>query len=184
VAADKSLCGLTRQAFFCDKDEAAIAELSGRIARWKSTSFLLPGDNQDGLDVFAERIQQAENPRFAVGSVIVDPNGYWYRKENGDGVPTNLVAFAQKFPRIDIILNLNIRTFWLQRSHYDILSPHKVLSQFGKAHWLIRQTKKDHGRWLLAVGRNFETPAHRPLEFAKLESDTGREIMRWAENGH
>jgi hypothetical protein len=187
--ADAYLNGMPRQAFFCDVNEAALKELQKRLRpEWMQSSHCMPYDNEESLDVFAERIKQSgENHEYAVGSIIVDPNGYWYRDKEGIGAPIKrLPQFALQFPRIDIILNLNVRTYWMQRSPHnghDVLPPRDVLAVFHKQYWVVRYTKVGQGRFLLAVGRNVETSDHRRLGFYKLESDEGREVMLNVEGG-
>jgi hypothetical protein len=188
AVADACLNGMNRRAFFCDLNRAALSELSSRLSKsWASKSYLLPGDNEDGLDLFAEYIRQSgERSQYVVGSIIVDPNGYWYRNAKGEGPPiASLIRFAAEFPRIDIILNLNVRTYRLQRSNgHHVAPPRDVLATLGKSNWLVRLTH--HGSsndWLLAVGRNIETGDHRKLGFYKLNSLEGHDVMLTAEGG-
>jgi hypothetical protein len=188
VAADACLIGMRRHAFFCDIDRAAFTELSSRLsAQWLASSYLLLGDNEDSVELFAERIRQSgDRPQYAVGSIIVDPNGYWYRNGNNEGPPIrSLLRFTAEFPRIDIILNLNARTYRLQRSKgHHVLPPREVFASLNKAHWLVRHTRHGSGNdWLLAVGRNVETGDHRKIGFHKLESVEGCEIMADVEGG-
>jgi hypothetical protein len=183
--ADACLNGMRRQAFFCDCNSEALKHLGSRLGGWAMSSKLMWGDNEDHLATFAQYIGSTENPMFAVGSVIVDPNGYWYRNGGGLGAPTNaLPIFARNFPRIDIILNLNLRTYWMQRAHgHAVLLPRDVLARFHKDFWLVRYNKVGNGRFLLAVGRNVETGDHRKLGFHKLDSPEGHDAMTSAEGG-
>jgi hypothetical protein len=179
-AADICLTGMARAAFFCDIDTAALKHLKSLLDGWMSTSCLLPADNQESLDLFAECIRRSgERTEKVIGSVIVDPNGYWYRNAKGEGPPTQaLPRFAREFPRIDIILNLNVRTYQLQRAQgHQLMSPREVLARLHKKHWLVRRTTHGGDRWLLAVGRNVETGDHRKIGFHKLESEAGSDVM-------
>jgi len=184
VAADQHLNGMRRHAFFCDLNSDALLHLESRLAPWRALSRLHLYDNERCLDIFAECIRQSgEQPRYALGSVIVDPNGYWYRNKDGHGPPTkSLIRFAQEFPRIDIVLNLNARTFRLQRAQgHPVLSPRDVLGRLNKSNWLIRRTCYGGDDWLLAVGRNVKTGDHRRIGFHKLESAEGHAIMTMIE---
>jgi hypothetical protein len=174
---DQHLRILKREAFFCDINVAALRELSGRLGDWPG--YLFPDDNEDALTVFAERIRQVERPEFAVGSIIVDPNGYWFRNAKGEGAPVkSLTRFAAVFPCIDIVLNLNVRTYKLQRAQgQDVRSPIEVLESLRKKYWLVRRTQAGGDQFLLAVGRNIPTGDHKRLGFHKLDSDEGRHIM-------
>ena len=187
VVADNCLNGMQRRAFFSDCDQAQLDELTARLTpTWKSSSYLLPRDNEESLEVFAECIRSSgERPHFAIGSVIVDPNGYWYRNGNGKGPPiAGLLRFSAAFPRIDLILNLNVGSYWRQRgAGQRVLSPRDVLTSLNKDHWLVRYTAHAQNRWLLAVGRNVETGDHRKLGFHKLDSVEGHAVMLKAEGG-
>lgn len=184
LIADALLRGLKRRAFFCDHNGNAMNRLYVRLAKWSDTSCCFPSDNEKALAVFAECIRQTENkPDLAIGSVIVDPNGYWYRNANGEGAPVkSLTRFAAEFSRIDIILNLNTRIFKMQRANgQDVLGPRDVLASLRKKHWLVRRTQAGGDQFLLAVGRNIETGDHQRLGFHQLDSDAGRHIMTLAE---
>lgn len=187
VMADTCLNGMHRQAFFCDLNRDALLELASRLKpEWRAKSHIIVGDNEDCLDVFAQSIRQSgERPEYAVGSILVDPNGWFYRNAKGEGAPiSGLVKFAARHGRIDIILNLNARTYRLQRGHgHNVLGPEDVFANLNKRHWLVRWTHHGANDWLLAVGRNIETGDHRKLGFHKLESDEGRQIILKVEGG-
>ena len=90
-----------------------------------------------------------------------------------------LPLFAAKFPRIDIILNLNARTYRMQRGDGQaVMPPRDVLASLHKRHWLVRRTRFGSGNdWLLSIGRNVETGEHRAMGFHKLDSPMGRDTM-------
>jgi hypothetical protein len=177
------LAGMEPAPFFCDLDLIAMRELSRRLADDRDKSVLLPGDNQEAIEVFAELIRRSERPKFAVGSLLIDPNGYFYRDRVGRGAPVDAVKwFAREFPRIDLILNLNVRTYQLQKSQgHAVQSPATLLPSLGKANWLVGQAYVDHARFLLAVGRNTPTGDHRALGLHHLESPEGQWILNLAE---
>lgn len=181
------LRGLRPAAFFCDIDRDAMRQLHATLKQnsdWAARSYLLPGDNQDALEVFAECIRKHENPRFAVGSVLVDPNGYYYRNAQGIGAPIHALQwFCREFPRIDIILNLNVRAYQLQaKSGHRVLPPRDVLISLNKSHWLVSRNAKNKGdRFLLAIGRNTPTKEMRTLQLYDQHSELGKFILNWAE---
>jgi hypothetical protein len=188
ITADACVTGMRRCAFFCDLNVAALKELYDRrlTTEWKTNSYLIPGDNEESLDVFAEVIRQSgEKPQYVIGSVLIDPNGWFYRNGAGRGAPVDsLIRFARTFPRIDIVLNLNARTYRLQRgSGHKVLPPRAVLASLAKAFWLVRCTHHGANDWLLAVGRNMETGDHKKLGFWKLESAEGEAIINKVEGG-
>jgi hypothetical protein len=181
-AADEYLTGMKREAFFCDIDFDRLKILKNRISN-QCSSYCLPGDNEEAIQVFAERIRSSDNPRYAAGSVIVDPNGYWYRNSRGEGPPVNaLTEFSKEFERIDIILNLNATAYKRQvGAGFEMIAPRDVLFSLNRSHWLVRRTICRGSDFLLAVGRNLKTGSHPALGFHHIDSDEGRFIMLKAE---
>jgi len=168
--------------YFCDIDENAIRRLQQRLnndPEASSRSVLLHGDNSDGLDTFANAIRRSgENRKYVVGSVLVDPNGYIYRNRHGGGVSIEkLQEFAYEFPRIDIILNLNVRIYKLQAAHnHNVIHPQQLLRSL-KLHWLLGRAYVGQARFVLAVGRNVKTKPHEALGLVHWDSLDGQEIM-------
>lgn len=189
--ADEFLARMQRQAFFCDLNEGALHELQNRLSHNRDhlrSSYLFHGDNEDALAVFAERIRSCETkPEHAIGCVIVDPNGYWYRDKDGVGAPTGAVAaFTGAFPKIDLVLNLNTRFYRLARTKpwgSNMPPPRDLLSSLSKRYWLVKRTSVGGDEFLLAVGRNKQTGDHRCLGMHKLESLEGQEIVSRVEGG-
>lgn len=184
--ADANLNSMRSEAFFIDKNPVAVRALLSKIKEnpyWEERSSLFVGDNEEGLEVFAERIRQADRAEYATGHVIGDPDGYWYNT----GLPSLILPkFSLEFPRIDIILNLNISFYWKARSHAwgkSIPSPAEVLKLLNKRFWIIAKTACGGNVFLVAVGRNVETGDHRALGLHRLESDEGRHIMTIMEGG-
>jgi hypothetical protein len=169
---------------FCDRDAVAIAELRRRLAPYPQ-SIILHDDNEVALQRFAATIRQREpNPHYALGVVLVDPNGYWYRSADGNGVPViGLSAFVWEFPRIDLVLNLNAYTYQLQRGKGDaVLAPGDVLASLNRKHWLVARTYVGQSRFILAVGRNWPVGDHKALGFYHAESPQGQAILQLNRN--
>lgn len=175
------LLGLRPAPFFCDHDPAKMKTLHDRFSATADLpgSYLVPGDNEEAIEVFAECIRQAERPRYAVGSLLIDPNGYFYRNKDGEGAPVNAVRwFCREFPRIDLILNLNMRTYEMQRAvGHDVLPPRDLLASLGKQQWLVGKANAGQSRFLLAIGRNMSTDDHRAIGLYDSESQSGRNIL-------
>lgn len=174
--------GLTPAAYFCDRDVVAVEQLQARLGGDPATagSILLPCDNEDGLRQFADAIRRSgEVAKYAIGAVLVDPNGYFYRNANGIGAPVRALRwFVAEFPRIDIILNLNLRTYYLQRGqHHEVMAPLEVLASLRKQYWLVSRGIGGQSRQLLAVGRNMQTDDHKAMGFYFADSDAGRRIL-------
>jgi hypothetical protein len=167
-------------AYFCDRDLVAIEQLRARFGHMPEAagSILMPGDNEDGLMEFAAAIRRSERPHYAVGAVLIDPNGYFYRSAKGIGAPVKTLSwFVAEFPRIDIILNLNMRTFHLQRgAGHEVAPPCQVLGSLRKAHWLVARAG-GQSRHLLAVGRNMATGDHKALGLYDANSEIGRKLL-------
>jgi hypothetical protein len=177
--ANMYLNGLKPKAFFCDRDPQTMAELLARVGSFPQSA-LLPGDNEEAIEVFAESIRQAENPRFAVGSLLIDPNGWFYRSRSGNGPPVNALGwFVREFPRIDLILNLYTRAYHLQRKQgHEVMAPADLLKHLGKEHWLVGRVNVGQSRFLQAVGRNVATGDHAKLGLYDARGDIGQHILR------
>jgi hypothetical protein len=172
-------------AFFAEIEASRAVTLQRAVPQpYQHCSFVLPGDNDEVLEVFAEFIRRSgERPDMAMGTVLVDPNGWFYRDANGRGAPVNrLCAFAKEFPRIDLALNLNARTYRLQRGRgHSVPSTEEVMLSLGKQHWLVAEANYGGSHFLLLVGRNKATSGHRALGMHPLDSDAGRYIVNRAE---
>lgn len=167
--------------YFCDRDPIVIEQLRQRFNAHPETagSIVMNCDNEDGLRTFADQIRRSgEKPRFVVGAVLLDPNGYYWRGADGNGVPIRALQwFTQEFPRVDIILNLNMRTFFLQRgAGHNVMPPAEVLASLNRSNWLVAQAG-GQSRHLLAVGRNMEVRDHKALGFYLADSAEGRAIL-------
>jgi hypothetical protein len=188
------LAGMEPYPWFCDIEPSAIRQLQTNLAKEPDVygeSILQCGDNEEELTRFAETIRRSsENPRHAVGSVLVDPNGYFYRSSKGSGAPVNVLpGFCQEFRKIDVILNMNIRAYRLQSAPQNkefmkgLMTPTEVLASLDKKHWLVAWAGRDNARFLLAVGRNFPTGDHAKIGLHDAKSDTGRYILNMATGG-
>ena len=51
---------MARAAFFCDINKNALIELRTRLTNpsWQWSSYLMPGDNEEAIEVFAETIRR------------------------------------------------------------------------------------------------------------------------------
>jgi len=167
-------------AHFCDRDPVAMQQLRNRLAQHSETagSVLFNCDNEDAIKAFAENINRSENRKYAVGAALFDPNGYYYRSAGGIGVPVQALQwFPVAFPRIDLILNLNMRTFRLQRgAGHAVRPPTEVLRSLNRTHWLVARAG-GQSRHLLAVGRNMAVRDHKALGFYDWESPEGQCIL-------
>jgi three-Cys-motif partner protein len=175
-------------AYFCDVDTDAVSSLCRRIQLPDDPSlcaavFINDGDNADRLGEFAEDVRRQEKPRFAVGSVLCDPNGW-------KGFPVEaLRQFFAEFARIDCILNLNSSFISMVRgckknAHIPACRPfasypdlEDLIGMFNKGFWLVRNPSLP-GRgmnFISLCGSNFET--HTFKDWYRAESTRGQEII-------
>lgn len=177
------------RAFFCDHDPAV------DVLRRELEGLALPAhlswecrcqDNAALLVDVASLIEANEDPRFAVGTVFCDPNGF------PDGFPRQeLRWFAARFPRIDLILSLNITLFRKVEkgrqsnpehmkgfAHWPALRD--IPAELSREHWLIRNPPPGGtgDQFTMLVGRNMRTGGSSPREFHDLASPTGQAILQ------
>jgi hypothetical protein len=175
-------------AFFADHDRTCIRELIARpeVEAHPSRVFTFPYDNSEVLPVVAEFIAQKErNPHYAVGSILIDPNGYH------DGVPWEaLRLFCQAHPRFDLFFNLNARMFRLERYHIHAGTPgwtakrlHPIsgfADWFTRPEWMWTAPCQIRGNsWIQLVGRTIRTHSvgYARLGFYDSQSARGRHIL-------
>lgn len=174
-------------AFFVDHTLECIAQLGGRpeIEAHPTRVFLHHADNAEVLPVVSQFIADHErNPRFAVGSIVIDPNGYH------GGVPWEpLRTFCAAHPRIDIFINLNLRSWTLERACVEQgrkgfnwpLHPLSTFpAWFSRAQWMWTDRTVIHRTpWIQGVGRTMCTrdAGYSSLGFYDSKSERGRAIL-------
>jgi len=176
------------QAFFCDHNPQLIDQLRVRpeIAM-NGRCYVFCKENREILPVFAAAIRSSgDKPRYAMGSILVDPNGCCF----GDAVPMQeLQTFCREFPRIDILVNFNLRTWRMIRGCIDkgmkgflgrtCPAPSDLRTLFKKEHCLIRDTLIRGGDpFIFWIGRNYPMGEHPALGFFSLDSPRGQLILR------
>lgn len=179
------------KAFFIEKDAGNASRLRHRPGVLNNDRVeVIEGDNRDGLNYVMQKLAKAnEEPRFMLGSVLCDPNGYF-----GRSVPhLQMESFFRTFVRFDIILNLNITQFKRQRGLVEQGSkgwgdrfnpyPSTLPRVFNKEHWYVRRALGSGHRFIMMVGRNFDLQrnAHEKAGFHRIESADGQLILRNAE---
>lgn len=160
-------------AHFCEIDKERISQLIQRPELHDDDRIVLHHGNNRGLLPAVPEIIRAyrENPEFAAGSILADPN-------STDIPIAELIDVSESCPRLDLFINWNATAFKrLGRGKYlvealNALKPHR-------AHWLIR---KPLGNWhfTMLIGRNFKAGEHRAMGFYDLESDFGQYHLRVA----
>lgn len=172
------------RAVFVDHDERLIEALMKTPIGQDKRCACFNCDNGEILPVLSEMIcAQERRPHYAFGSLIVDPNGYF-----GDEVPLNqLVTFCSEFPRMDMVLNLNVRTYQLMRPHIAkgigkwngkvcpaLSDLPKLLS---RPHWLVCKVIGQRSRFVLLVGRSYKAGDHAAIGLYHMDGERGQQII-------
>lgn len=171
---------------FVDINPAAAAALERRLRG--RASIIFSGDNSEFLEWSARWIKASANPRYAIGAVLIDPNGWFYRNAKGEGAPVEAVRrFAMEFPRIDVVMNLNVATYQRMKGinqksgapvYASLIGPSELMSSLGKSHWAISDIESCGGdRFVVMVGRNISTSNLDRYGLFKVDSERGREII-------
>jgi len=171
---------------FCEMDQTRAKTLATKHLAGRTDCTVFCGDNAEFVDAFAESIRRSgDRPQYAVGSIVVDPNGWFTRNKNNSGVPVQqLLAFGHEFPRVDVVLNLNVRTYQMMRQHpnFQPMSAPEIMAAMGKSHWLLSAPKSVGGdKFIIMIGRNFATGDHRRLGLFRADSEEGRAALQAVE---
>lgn len=181
-------------AFFVDIDPEAYRQLIQQplvLAFPSDRLSIHGGDNAEILPVVRQFIRQRErHPDKAVGSIVIDPNGYH------GGVPwESLRVFCAEHPRIDLFVNLNLRTFRLEAwqiaaaagrgkwGQKQIRPLSEFPAWFSRPSWMWTEPIQIKGdTWIQCVGRSMQTRAcgYESLGFYDKDSERGRAICEQA----
>ena len=191
-------------AAFCDKAKARCKKALKRRVRkmghprdgcsiryWWHT-------NQTVIGAWAREIRKRENPNYAVGTILSDPNG-----PSRHSFPLAEIAqFAAKFPRIDVMLNINMdvmkrcRVAWLNQKKkrdskvadfvkgmglWPACTIQGIVDLIPRSHWTIRKPFRSGYNYTILVGRNKSSGQWKRLHFYPLDSSVGRSIVKKAD---
>lgn len=171
-------------AWFCDHNQEAVKQLV-RVSEIADDQrcFIIHGDNHEVLKNFGLYIASKDKPMYAMGTVLCDPNGCFY----DNAVPIKeLHEFSQRFPRIDLILNLNVRINRLIRGHVRenngqwqaYIDIPDLPAYLNRNHWLIREPLQKKGNpFVMLIGRNMHMGDDQPFGLYHLDSADGQRIM-------
>jgi len=159
---------------FCDRDKYAIQCLKERPEiKHDERCVVFHGDNAELLYMLPDIVRHhRENPRYAIGSVLSDPNG-------ADVPLESIIWLAQTCPCIDVILHWNST---ITKRLRNGLKPQQytldeVIKLIPKKDWLIREPVGIH-QFTLAIGRNFRFNAWHSIGFYDLNSTRGQDILQ------
>lgn len=198
--AQQQITAMPLYAWFCDKNQAAIDKLERWLTHYghlpQSGISLLCEDNRSAIVRFAEQVRRRDRPQYAIGSLLCDPNAWFYRAKDGAGVPVEeVIEFAAEFPKIDIILNINYRFYNMaqgvdrrrrlrgKQDSFSVLSPDEIRARLNRKHWLVSHQHFGGDRFWLAIGRNVPTGDHRRLGLVHWDSPEGRQVMNTVAGG-
>lgn len=158
-------------------DKQRAGQLSHRLAN-VDNAYVHTGDNRELAAMIPDVIRDCRaNPEYAIGSVVVDPNGM------KNGVPWDeLSRSLAQCPRIDIVINY--AALGVKRAAGAGYTDRLVLIDelpkvFSKKFWLIR---KPVSKWqfTMVVGRNVRLSGHRGINLYDWDSPDGRDCLREA----
>lgn len=177
------------RAFFCDHDPDAIGALAALVGK---RAYCFECENTELLPIVSAAITAAENrPQYAAGTVVCDPNGYIDERT----VPIEQLAeFAVKHPCMDLVFNLNIRTYQLSKAHKKRAIEQGINNAwagkrlppltdfpalFNRSHWLISNIRRVGAGdgFVIAIGRNYRTSGHAALGHYPFDSPAGQRIL-------
>ena len=158
---------------FCDINSEHLRELHRHNEVGENDRcYRFHGHNASLVEAVPEIIlARGENPKYAVGMVLADPNG--------TDVPLDeLEWLSEACPRMDIVINWNSTQFKRDRGAFGEDRPtlEDAMRRVRKDHWLIREPA-GVWQWTLVIGRNVHVGDHKALGFYSLESLKGQEIF-------
>ena len=153
-------------AHFVDKDRSSLEQLQTLIP----AGTLHHTHNKDFVSSIPSLVG---HDRFAVGSILCDPNG-------ADVPFDELAAVLKDYKRLDLIINWN-STIYKRCNASPLHSTYPQLQElpelFNKQYCHIRSPLPgDRHGFTLFVGRNFKTDGHRKLGFYSMDADQGEQI--------
>jgi len=156
-----------------DIDEHKARSLADKLAG-DANSFVKVGDNSElALEIPDIVRAHGENPRYAYGSIFIDPFGAVNQ------TPWRELAWVMKnCPKLDVIINFpSTGMKRLPKGHSDCVRIDDLPSMLSKQHWLIRDTD---GPWqfVLCIGRNFKSNDYKSAGFYHWGDDKGVDIRR------
>jgi hypothetical protein len=167
------------RAFFCDINRDSCEELVGRVGH-NEKAYVFWGDNRSFVEMIPEIIKlkpksencnRGESPKFAMGSVYVDPNG-----------PSGLMVDELKelfdvCERLDLIINLSATGLKRTKSLSWSMRVSELMSKINKKQWVVRQI---YGawQWTLLFGSNLDKPlSWKAKGFVPVNSYEGQDIL-------
>lgn len=158
---------------FCVELDKNRAKTLGERLVNDARSFVTTGYNAELCDAVPDLLRvHGIEPQFAMGSVLLDPNGF---AEN-DQIPWQaLERLFHTCGRLDVLFNYPGTGYTRNRGHPLFVGIDDLPQKLSKKHWFVRQPLPVH-KFTLCVGRNTDKlsiPAKMGLPFAQWESPEG-----------
>lgn len=170
---------------FVDRDVESIKRLVTLQEVRRTNAFCVAGDNADFVQCIPHIIRSfGENPKYAIGTVLCDPNG--------TDIPfAGLASVFRQCPRLDVIINWNAIAIKRERGAKLALKrqpPPRIEclpKLFGKRYWHIRHKAGVH-QFSILIGRNMKANDYKRLGFYCMDSPQGKSIVQdldWSKRG-
>jgi three-Cys-motif partner protein len=167
-------CGVAPLMHCVDRDPEALSILSAEslvIENFDKRIFLHNGDNAEFHVLAFERVRERENPQYAHGIALFDPNDSVINLEL-------LAGFSRLLPGVDIVINYSgaaiKRANGAGANRADLRA---YLEAADKKHWLIRRPL-GIWQWSLLIGRNIPTGDYRAIGFEHLDGSAGKAALQ------
>jgi hypothetical protein len=158
-------------ASFCEIERER-AETLARRTELDERCFVHHGDNTELAYAVPGIIRHyGESPRYAIGTVLCDPNG--------NKIPVESLAWlAGQCPRMDFIVHWNSTGSKRQRNGCkpEDRSLRDVIEALNKKYWLIREPTGIH-QFTLVIGRNFQAGDYKAQGFHHIDSLKGTDML-------
>jgi hypothetical protein len=156
---------------FVDRDRQQVAALLNRPeVKTNPRCEVFHGDNCEFPSMVPDLIcHYGDRPKFAVGSVLSDPNGV--------EVPLEAIGQLAKIcPKLDCIFHWNSTATKRGYKHIPQTRLDAVPRIIKKSHWLIRQPFGIH-QFTILIGRNYRFGDWKAQGFHHLDSAMGEALM-------
>lgn len=172
------------QAMFFEIEQARARELYNRTCMY-------PQCKVEAIDNRHFMEWAGKLPSSAVGTILTDPNGWLYRSAQGIGTPvTELIEACRRLPSIDLIANLNARTYMLMKGdikchpekegYSRLYSLAEMPDLFHKRYGLVSNLSSNgHGQFVRFILRNIKTGDHKALGWNLWDSPKAKEIFNY-----
>lgn len=162
---------MTYRMFCCEIDRARCKQLGERL-KTDHHSFPHCGHNEEMCEIVPDLMRHhGIEPSDAVGSILVDPNGFV------DQIPWNgLQKLMKVCGRLDVVFNFPGTAYTRNVGHSEYVHIDRLPELLNKKHWFVRKPLNVH-KFTLCVGRNtdkLKIPSRDGLPFADWHSIEGR----------